>query len=234
MKGTRRSTRLALTGIVLLAISHGAHARDLTDCISTRTNDQDRAGFLEIARTLVRPWQLTPETFSYCTVGGVFWDTDSATVETERLRQRDGTRKYLVITCDRKHLKPPWSCRSFEQRSLEVVIGGPDGEKAHEAQLTLDIDAEVARNLLISSFKIARGSPQDIPICGAHPVEWNGAIPRRLAASWNEANDLKVSSWSNRYSVTRGWTTLKYSKADDPDSQPVFSCWGNTEAFPAD
>jgi hypothetical protein len=226
MRGVIGSTRLILTGFVLAAMAPGAHAREQPDCLTTRTNDQDRAGFLEIARTLVRPWRLTPETFSYCTREGMFSDTDGATVETVRLKQRDGTRKYFVVSCKRKHLKPPWSCSSIEQRSLQVVIYEPDGEKAHEAQLTLDIDAEVARSLLISSFKIARESPQDIPVCGVHPVAWTGAIPRRLAASWHESNYLKVSSWSNRYSVTRGWTTLEYSKADRPGSQPVFRCWG--------
>lgn len=222
---------LILAGILFATLSPGALARDMPGCLSNRTNDQDRAGFLEIARTMVRPWRLTPETFSYCTREGVFWDTDTAVVETQRLNQKDGTRKYLVVTCNRKHLKPPWSCGSQEHRSLEVLVYGPDGERAHEAQLTLDIDAELARNLVISSFKIARGLPQDIPICKVHPVEWNGAVPRRLAASWNESQDLKVSSWNNRYSVTRGWTTLEYSKADRSGSQPVFSCWGDTGEF---
>jgi hypothetical protein len=217
--------------MLFAALAPDALARDAPDCLTNRTNDQDRAGFLEIARTLTRPWRLTPETFSYCTREGMFWDTDSATVETEKRNQKDGSRKYIVVTCNRKHLKPPWSCASFEQRTLEVLVGGPNGAKAHEAQLALEIDAEVARNLVISSFQIARGSPADIPICTVHPVEWNGAVPRRLAASWNESEDLKVSSWNNRYWVTRGWTTLEYSKTNRPGSQPVFSCWGDADEF---
>lgn len=229
MPGVRVGTRLILAGIAFLAMQPVAHAQDASNCITVKTNDQDRAGFLEIARTLVRPWRVTPETFSYCTSKGLFWDSDGARVETQRLKQRDGTQKYFVVSCERKHLKPPWSCNSVEQRSMQVVINTPDGEKAHEAQLTMEIDAKIARDLLISSFRIASGPPQDIPLCGVHPVEWNGAIPQRLAESWNESNYLRVSSWNNRYSVTRGWTLLEYSKADRPGGPPVFRCWGDTD-----
>jgi hypothetical protein len=191
-------------------------------CLSTRASDVDERNMLDVARRIARPRRVAPETFTFCNHRSLSGRWDTATIETVRNKQPDGSETWLLVSCHRHYGKSKWPCKGDEKRGIRIsqylVEMG-----SNEPSFT--IDASIARDLVVRATRIAADPPADLEPChrqaGTEPDPANA-----FTQSWNQGDALSVwTDGQNRWSVVRkGGADLQFMKRD---GQTGFTpdCW---------